>query len=260
MPKEIKKWLKYLDDKNDDPSLPRDSYLGHLEEFFHVASQSAGRQYHNRRFIEFNLDRFVETFVRPFLQDLKCEIVNTFELPEPLSSFSIFEPENLLEDKERLTEFGKKQIHDLASFYNEPAGLSNNSDEVWPLINRTALGEEFQTIKTLMWKQQLNYQSENAKSVFDKDQEINRLKKETASFPMGQEKIWQKESKISALEKERKSLSGNKDHSFVKFLQWWQFKRYSQRFPNISCVMNFAALIPTSTAEVEHSFSLMNLI
>ena len=46
----------------------------------------------------------------------------------------------------------------------------------------------------------------------------------------------------------------------MKFLQWWQFNRFSQRFPNISCVMNFATLIPTSTAEVERSFSLMNLI
>ena len=42
VPKEIKKLLKYLDDKNDDPSLSRDSHFGRLEEFFHVASQSAG--------------------------------------------------------------------------------------------------------------------------------------------------------------------------------------------------------------------------
>ena len=69
-----------------------------------------------------------------------------------------------------------------------------------------------------------------------------------------------KESKISALEKERVSLSRNKDYSFVKSLQWWQFKRYSQCFPNILCVMNFAAFIPTSTAKVERSFLLMNLI
>ena len=31
--------------------------------------------------------------------------------------------------------------------------------------------------------------SENLKPVFDKDQEINKLKEEIASFPMGQEKI-----------------------------------------------------------------------
>ena len=40
-----------------------------------------------------------------------------------------------------------------------------------------------------MRKQQLNYQSENAKSIFDKNQESNRLKKEMASFPMGWKKI-----------------------------------------------------------------------
>lgn len=39
-----------------------------------------------------------------------------------------------------------------------------------------------------MRKQQLNYQLENAKSVFDKDQEINRLKTETASFQWGGKK------------------------------------------------------------------------
>lgn len=150
-----------MDDKNDDPSLPRDSYFGCLEEFFHVASQS--------KFIEFNLDRFVETFARPFLQDLKGEIVNAFELPKPLSSFSILEPKNLPEDKEQLIEFGKKEIHDLASFYGELTRLNNNTDEVRPLIDRTDLGEEFQTIEILMQKQQLNYQSENAKSIFDKD-------------------------------------------------------------------------------------------
>ena len=120
VPKEIKKLLKYLDDKNDDPSLSRDSHFGRLEEFFHVASQSAGGRYQNGKFIEFNLDRFVETFARPFLQDLKGEIVNAFELPKPLRSFSILEPKKLPEDKEQLTEFGKKEIHDLASFYGEP--------------------------------------------------------------------------------------------------------------------------------------------
>ena len=164
--------------------------------FFHVASQSAGRQYHNRRFIEFNLHRFVETFVRPFLQDLKYETVNAFELPKPLRSFSIFEPENLTEDKEQLTEFGKKEIHNLACFYSEPTRLNNNTDGVGPLINRTALGEEFQTIKTLMQKQQLNYQSENAESIFDKDQEINKLKKETASFQWGGKKFDKRKQNI----------------------------------------------------------------
>ena len=54
-----------------------------------------------------------------------------------------------------------------------------------------------------MRKQQLNYQSENAKSLFDKDQEINRLKKEIISFLMGRKKIRQKESKISARKRAR---------------------------------------------------------
>ena len=103
------------------------------------------------------------------MQDLKGEIVNAFELPKPLSSFSILEPKNLPEDKEQLIEFGKKEIHDLASFYGELTRLNNNTDEVRPLIDRTDLGEEFQTIEILMQKQQLNYQSENAKSIFDKD-------------------------------------------------------------------------------------------
>ena len=52
----------YLDDENDDPSLSGDSYFGRLEQFYNVASQSARRRYHNRRFIEFNLDRIVGTF------------------------------------------------------------------------------------------------------------------------------------------------------------------------------------------------------
>ena len=81
----------------------------------------------------------------------------------------------------------EKEINDLASFYSEPTKLKNN-DEVGPLINRTALREEFQTTKTLMGKQQLNYQPENVKSVFDKDQEINRLKTEIASFQWGGKK------------------------------------------------------------------------
>ena len=54
-----------------------------------------------------------------------------------------------------------------------------------------------------MRKQQLNYLSENAKSIFDKDQEINRLKKDIAGFPMGREKIRQKESKISVRKRAR---------------------------------------------------------
>ena len=61
-----------------------------------------------------------------------------------------------------------------------------------------------------MQKQQLNYQSENAKSIFDKKQEINRLKKEMASFPMGWKKIRQKKAKY-LLEKERVCLSRNNE-------------------------------------------------
>ena len=112
----------------------------------------------------------------------------------------------------------KNEIHNLASFYGELTRLNNNTDEIRPLIDRTDLGEEFQTIQRLMQKQKLNYQSENAESIFDKDQEINRLKKEIASFPMGRGKIRQKESKISALEKEHVSLSRNNEYTFVKFL------------------------------------------
>ena len=77
---------------------------------------------------------------------------------------------------------------------------------------------------------------------------------------MGRGKNRRKESKISALEKERVSLSRYNEYTFVKFLQWQQFNRYSQRFQNISRVINFARLIPTSTAEVERSFQLINLI
>ena len=89
-----------MDDENDDPSLSGDSYFGRLEQFYNVASQSVGRRYHNRRFIEFNLDRFVGTFVSPFLKNLKGKIVNDFELSKPLNSFSTFEPENWPDDKE----------------------------------------------------------------------------------------------------------------------------------------------------------------
>ena len=55
------KLLKYLGGKHDDPSLPKDSYFGWLEEFLQVVTQSAWGCYDNRSFSKFHLERFIRT-------------------------------------------------------------------------------------------------------------------------------------------------------------------------------------------------------
>ena len=65
--------------------------------------------------------------------------------------------------------------------------------------------------------------------------------------------------KVKLLEKEEEPLSRNKKYSFEIMLEQWMTSEYAIRLDNNTKVLTLAALIPPSAAEVERTFSLIQL-
>ena len=73
--------------------------------------------------------------------------------------------------------------------------------------------------------------------------------------------IEKKKQKIRELEREADTLKHNQIYTFDLLLKdWCADPALTSVYPDITTLLKLAALIPPSTAEVERSFSLMNLI
>ena len=80
------------------------------------------------------------------------------------------------------------------------------------------------------------------------------------TLPVHGSQVWMGVSLCIPLEKEVATLHRTPKYTFeVMLLDWFQHSA-AVRHPDISKILNIAALIPSSTAEVEKSFSLMKLI
>ena len=74
-------------------------------------------------------------------------------------------------------------------------------------------------------------------------------------------KIEKKKQKIGSLEKERDSFIKKQNYNFEIMLKdWCTDNKLISMHQDITKIIEMAALISPSTAEVERSFSLMNLI
>ena len=73
--------------------------------------------------------------------------------------------------------------------------------------------------------------------------------------------IEKKKQKIRELEREADTLKQNQIYTFNLLLKdWCADPALTSAYPDITTLLKLAALICPSTAEVERSFSLMNLI
>ena len=85
-------------------------------------------------------------------------------------------------------------------------------------------------------------------------------RKATLSSMYSKRKIATLDKSIKSLKTKIEELTKTKDYSFEIMLKQWAESGCESRHPDISRILNLAALIPSSTAEVEHTFSLMKLI
>eukprot|EP00111_Clytia_hemisphaerica_P006348 TCONS_00018400-protein len=73
--------------------------------------------------------------------------------------------------------------------------------------------------------------------------------------------ISKKKQKLKQMEAEATKLRQNRIYTFdMLFKDWSANEQFLIDYPDITTVLELAAIIPPSTAKVERSFSLMNLI
>ena len=98
--------------------------------------------------------------------------------------------------------------------------------------------------------------AETNKKITDGEREIELLQS-----VLTKTKIANKKQRIASLEKERGNLIKKQNYNFKIMLKdWCTDNKLISMHEDIIKIIEMAALIPPSTAEVERSFSLMNLV
>ena len=98
--------------------------------------------------------------------------------------------------------------------------------------------------------------AETNKKIADEEQEIELLQSVSTKT-----KIAKKKQGIASLKKERENLIKKQNYNLEIMLKdWCTDNKLISMHQDITKIIEMAALIPPSTAEVERSFSLMNLI
>ena len=98
VPRELNNVLQTLQLKAEQPSEPKSSYFGRIEQFIGIAKKSAGGRFNLRSYESFNINSFHKDFIKPGIRDLKEEIKNAFGVPEPLMGYSVLVPDSLPQD------------------------------------------------------------------------------------------------------------------------------------------------------------------
>ena len=98
--------------------------------------------------------------------------------------------------------------------------------------------------------------AETNKKITDGEWEIELLQS-----VLTKTKIAKKKQRIASLEKERGNLIQKQNYNFEIMLKdWCTDNKLVSMHQDVTKIIEMAALIPPSTAELERSFSLMNLI
>ena len=262
IPKEIEKLKKFLSDKADDPSLPSTSYFGQLQKYLDIASRSAAGRFQMRSFVNFDVESFIQSFIKPVLTDLLKEIDGAFDVPEHLKGFVVFDPDSIPRDASRLEKYGDEDIKCLSLYYGSPSVTRDGQESFAPIVDGKALIEEYKTFKTFLFKKRVKWESLQQSSLASVEQQRHEIQNEIDLLGslMNATKKLKKNQKLGSLDREIATLKKRLAYTFEEVLKNWMGHSASVRHPAITRILNLAALIPPSTAEVERSFSLMNLI
>ena len=139
--------------------------------------------------------------------------------------------------------------------------------ETWePLRNRvnaTSLEAQFDIFKKIVAAKKLKYEPSQSSSLSETNKKITNGKREIELLQsiLTKTKIEKKKQKIGSLEKERDNFIKKQNYNFEIMLKDWCIdNKLISMHQDITKIIRIAALIPPSTAEMERSFSLMNLI
>ena len=87
VPRELNNVLQTLQLEAEQPSEPKSSNFGCIEQFIGIAKKSAGGRFNLRSYESFDINSFHKGFIKPVIHDLIEEIKNAFDVPEPLMGF-----------------------------------------------------------------------------------------------------------------------------------------------------------------------------
>ena len=110
--------------------------------------------------------------------------------------------------------------------------------------------------KIKIWINQSSSLSQTNKKISVGEREIELLQS-----ILRKTKIAKKKERIASLEKDWDNFIKKQNYNFeIKLKDWCTDNKLISMYQNITKIITVASLIPPSTAEVERSFSLMNLI
>ena len=239
----ISKLKSFLADKAKEPSEPKTSHVGQLQKYLDIASKSAAGRSRTRSFVEFDVDTFNRSFIQPVIRDLLKEIDTAFDVPEHLKGFIAFDPESIPRDASLLEDYGDENISSLSQYYGSPSVTRSGNESFQPIVDKIALVQQYKTFKKFVFTKRIKWETIQQASLVSVQQQRN-IQKELDLMGL---------LKIAALKK-------NQIYTFEEMLLNWMSHSAAVRHPAITRILRLAALIPPSTAEVERSLSLMNLI
>ena len=81
VPRELSNVLQTIQLKAEQPSEPKPSYFGRIEQFIGIGKKSAGGRFDLCSYESFDINSFHKDFIKPVIRDLIEETKNAFDVP-----------------------------------------------------------------------------------------------------------------------------------------------------------------------------------
>ena len=256
IPPMVAKLIDSLEEKKANLDSPGDSFYSRLSQFLGVLDTIAKTSKVTRAKIVFDKKEFEEKIAKPFIQDLIAEVRWAFDIPPSLQGMSTLDPQRFPADAD--DSYGQAEIESLKSFYGSPCQVEEKIFA--PVVDPTAVTNEFSAFKAFVGRKKSDYEEDKSLALLKLKAEKETLeKKKESPFNSGNKKR-QLEKKLKDCEEEISKESTSQKYTFEIMFRQWMRSKHSSRHPEMTKLLNLAALIPPSTAEVERIFSLVNLI
>ena len=151
----------------------------------------------------------------------------------------------------------------LSEFYGHSYKIYAHGDEHLPkIVDRAALVSEFVVFKIFSFKERFRYETKQ-REVLDqtlRQKEKSEKKLTTMVDLLSTRKQIAEKQRVKELEAEIEELRKAQKINFNLLHTRWIESGLGSKHPNVSRMLEYAALIPPSTAEIERIFSTMKLI
>ena len=264
VPAKVEEILTVLESLRDDPCRP-DSNFGKLDSFLKTALSKERTHCTRSRSHSangFTKERYIKNVTKPFLADLIQEIKSAFDIPDHLKGFVAFDPQKLPGTREELSSYGTDLIKLLCEFYGKTYHLINQNENKPKMIDNEGLKSDYEVFKIFAFKERFEYENNKTEELENAVRQKNRLeqKLKTMGDLLSDRNQIKERKSIKEIEKKIEELKKSKKITFDILRKKWHTSGFGLKHSDVTKMLNYAALIPPSTAEVERVFSKMKLI